>query len=344
MEDFWRNFRWPNIAINKYLFRFIIGIFIFVFLVSQLYSGQFIFSKLLKHPELRHFAHITRFRENNRKFRLTAGVVNRGFGPAHNVLVHVSIPGGEITSFRIDSQELYSLVNSDLQGGQLNIWLDRLTSNAKIEISLIGTFNKAAPSAISVSAASDEGSSLNYNIPTLTEELSGYVWQTYELFGRAKNYVAGLDKVQNISKYSYSQSAYKALTSKGVTVTDVVLASLLIIFFFWTFARRKSRVALIAGIIVALLTWLIADFTLPAPLVLGPLFLVGYLGYCEYTLPFIVQSTKFSDILQAVCIIIWAILIPMAAAVTAWSILGDRQITGSILVGLAVWFLWNTLA
>lgn len=342
MEDFWRNFRWPNIAINKYLFRFIIGIFIFVFLVSQLYSGQFIFSKLLKHPELRHFAYITRFRENNRKFRLTAGVVNRGFGPAHNVLVHVSIPGGEITSFRVDSQELYSLVNSDLQGGQLNIWLDRLTSNAKIEISLIGTFNKAAPSAISVSAASDEGSSLNYDIPTLTEELSGYVWRTCELFVRAKNYVVGLDKVQNIGEYLHSQPVYRTLTSEEMA--DIILAGLLIIFIFWTFVRRKSRVALIAGIIATLLTWLIADFTLPAPLVLGPVFLIGYLGYCKYTLSFIIQSTKFSDILQAICIIIWAIVIPVAVAVKAWFIWGDRQITGSILVGLAVWFLWNTLA
>jgi len=126
MGDFWRNFRWPNISIDKYLFRFLIGIFIFVFLISQLYSSQLIFSKLLKHPELRHFGRIAKLGENDQQFKLTAVVMNRGFGPAHNVLVHVSVPDGKITNFKVDSQELYSLMDSDLQSGQLDIWLDRL--------------------------------------------------------------------------------------------------------------------------------------------------------------------------------------------------------------------------
>jgi len=183
--------------------------------------------------------------------------MNRGFGPAHNVLVHVSVPDGKITNFKVDSQELYSLMNSDLQSGQLNIWLDRLASNAKIEIFLTGTFSEAASGTISISAASDEGSSIISDVPTLTEELSEYVWQTYDLLVRAKNYAAGLDKVQSISEWLHSWPMYRTLTSKGMV--DVVLTGLLIIFFFWTYAGRKSSTALVAGIVIGLLTWLITD-------------------------------------------------------------------------------------
>jgi len=196
-----------------------------------------------------------------------------------------------------------------------------------------------ASGTISVSAASDEGSSIIYDAPTLTDELSEYVWQIYDLFIRTVNYAASLDEVQSIIEYLHNQPIYKAMTSK--VLTDVVLTGLLIIFFFWTYARRKSLTALVAGIVVGLLTWLIADFKVPAPWVLAPLLLVGYY---KYILPFVIAPpTELSDIAQIVWIIIWVCVIPAAALAIAWSAFGDTQITGSILVGLIVCLLWRSV-
>ena len=83
-------------------------------------------------------------------------VENRGRATAHEVLIRVYALSSAIDYYRVETQELWSLVDGGAGDAHLGLWLDRMTSGSSLTI-FIGTSPLGVVDGVSVSTEEGRG-------------------------------------------------------------------------------------------------------------------------------------------------------------------------------------------
>jgi len=187
-----------RISLDRYLIRLIIVSLLIAFIASQFFWAGRLFARIWNFPELRHQVTIQSSPENNLD-SAQLSIANFGFGAAKNVLIHINTGGVPIHSYRIDAQELYEIKTLDLKQGVVNIWLDRVTSGARVEITIEG--ESLTQQRLRLSAASDQGTSISTEQQTFSDQVERFTGSTTGLFSEAWHIVINSEAVQGVSKW-----------------------------------------------------------------------------------------------------------------------------------------------
>lgn len=186
-----------RLNINRYLFRLIIAALLIAFLATQFFWAGRLFARIWNFPELRHRVEAPPPSETELNFAQLS-VTNRGFGAAENVLIHINTRGSRIQWYQIDSQELYELKTLDMGQGVIDIWLDRLTSGAQVQINIAG--ENLSRERVALTATSDQGISAPYEVETFSDQATAYSGSAKGLFSNAWQIAVNSNAVQNVLK------------------------------------------------------------------------------------------------------------------------------------------------
>jgi hypothetical protein len=227
-----------------------------VLLVSQFPWMNSLVGRLLNFSDLRHRISLDETSESGLS-SVRFEVVNQGFGKAENVVVHICAPGSNVTLDGVDSQELYEIRNTDPQRGVIDILLDRLTAGASIQVELTGV--GFVTDTLSLSAASDQGSSISIDSPGFSD----YVKNTTELFSEAGRIVWEAPPVQELKRQASNTSGVSdlLLAFQNYEFQRVALAALIVIIVIVLFLPDEYM--LLIPFILGFVVWLF--FEIPTP-------------------------------------------------------------------------------
>jgi hypothetical protein len=221
---------------SKDLFRRIIIGLLIAFIVTQVLWAGRLFARIWNLSELRHQVVVQSSSGDNLDLAQFS-VVNRGFGPAENVFIHINTRGSHIRWHQIDAQELYEIKTLDPEQGVINIWLDRLASDAWVEITIRG--ENLSQEGIRLSAASDEGTSVAIEQPTFTDQAQEYVGLITDLYSEAWYIVINSEAVQEASEWISTEPSLALYLEvvKGHEFQKVGLAVLILVLVVGSFFR-----------------------------------------------------------------------------------------------------------
>jgi len=221
---------------SRYLFRRIITGLLIAFIVTQVLWAGKLFARIWNLSELRHQVVVQPSSGDNLDLAQFS-VVNRGFGPAENVFIHINTRGSHIRWHQIDAQELYEIKTLDLEQGVINIWLDRLASDAWVEITIRG--ENLSQDGIRLSAASDEGTSVAIEQQTFTDQAQEYVGLITDFYSEAWYIVINSEAVQEASEWISTKPSLAGYLEvvKGNEFQKVGLAVLILVLIFGSFFR-----------------------------------------------------------------------------------------------------------
>jgi hypothetical protein len=186
-----------RLNINRYLFRLIIVALLIAFVATQFAWAGRLFARVWNFPELRHRVEAPPSTVTGLNFAQLS-VTNRGFGVAEDVLIHVNTRGSRIQWYQIDAQELYEIKTLDLGQGVIDIWLDRLTSGAQVQINIEG--ENLSRERVALSATSNQGISAPYEVETFSDQAKSYSGSAEGLFSKAWQIAINTDAVLNVLK------------------------------------------------------------------------------------------------------------------------------------------------
>jgi len=229
------------------------GVLLLIAIVYFPWSRQII-GQYFSVPELRHEMFIDSSNNLHIKF------VNLGLGRAKDVYIHIRTMERPLGEYLIDSQEPYRVVKVDPKGGELDISLDRLSSDASIAIVLFG-FGEAG--ATTISATSLQGSSRIIDTPVMRGEIDQKKISFSRLFQSAKETIRENKHIADVRNWLLERSVpaklYSIFASKefrNVSGAILVVAALLYLF---TPTLFKVFFPPMMGFIV----WLFFDFFVP---------------------------------------------------------------------------------
>jgi hypothetical protein len=174
-------------------------------------------------------------------------VANRGFGAAEKVLIHINATGSPITSYKVDSQELYEMRGFDAEQGVMDVWLDRLASNAQIRIDF--TVGQLALDGLRVSATGDQGASVPSDRPTFSQHVRGWFASIVNLLGDAGRLVGSSPLVQSVLSKPPVAKVWQIVSADEFrTVALALFICLVLIRLF--FAHGYFAIALVASVII----------------------------------------------------------------------------------------------
>lgn len=255
---------------SRYFFRVVTAGLLIVILLSQFPWTEKLFVRILDFPDLRHQVGP----DVSKKTGLDSTklkVVNLGFGRAENVLVHVSVRQGNIGSYQIDSQELYKMKTTDLKGGVLDIWLDRLGSGASVDIELTGkltglTGKDFVTNTVMMSVVSDQGSSIPGIDPSksFSGQVGTYKAKVTGVFSETRKIIWEAPSVQGIRNWISTRPMFAEMLKMGSKheFQTVSLAALIIIFLIVIFL--PDGFMLLIPLITGSIVWLFFDFQISA--------------------------------------------------------------------------------
>lgn len=256
---------------SRYFFRVIAAGFLIVILVSHIPSTRNLLGPILRFSDLRHQVNLSTptdsFLDSAR-----LSVFNSGFGSAKNVVIHVNVQDGVIVRYQVDSQELYEAKTIDLENGVLNLWLDRLASGAKVDIEIIGT--NFATDTVSLSAVSDQGSSVTIDSPNPLAQVDAYVprltrlfREAGEVFWQAPSMRGIKNRVSTTPALNRTLQVVRSDEFRTVGLAALIISCLIVIFLPEGF---MLFIPFIAGFIV----WLFFDFRIPTWWIIAALTLI----------------------------------------------------------------------
>lgn len=307
-----------NPKLERGFLRLIVAILLIVFLASQLPLGEKALGRLLNFPDLRHLVSVKKLETNGGSDLDAASltVVNLGFGAAENVLVHVKSHQGHIASYGVDSQELYQIINTDLDSGVLEFWLDRFASGASIRIELVGT--DFLTDTIMLSAASDQGASLPLDSPAFSDQVDSYTAEVTGLFRQAREIINETQSIREVEAWSstkptVAQILHIVSSNEFQTVGLAALVLILLIVIFLPDGCLAHSVSFIIGFVV----WLFFSFQIPTWLAIA--------------------------LAVALFVILGAIIaIGTRASEGCFVVLGIMLALMLVIGGIAVWWYWFT--
>jgi hypothetical protein len=136
-------------------------------------------ARVINIPDIRH--NITYQPIDNDATLIKADIANLGQVKADNALFHFQSRSGKITGYFIESQDSYDIEKEDFENGILNIKFERLAPGARIYIELTGYFDQTQTY---ISVTSDEGSSINTDLPSFSSQVQGYATSMTSLYER----------------------------------------------------------------------------------------------------------------------------------------------------------------
>jgi len=287
--------RLSNLTPNRFVFRLLAISLLLAILISRSSWVGRLASKLLNFPELRHRVSVD-MPSNEEMASASLTVSNLGFGAATNVLIHVKTEQCHLAHYEIDSQELYQERTADIEGGEFNVWLDRVASGARVEIELIGT--GLVTDAISLSAVSDQGASNTIDSPTFSGQAEAYRQRLSGVFGEAAIIIKDSPPVHEVGDWV---SARPVLAKTIETIAShefktVGLAALIVIFLMAIFLRDTYFLWL-TSLIIGFVAWLFFDFHVPS------YWLVLLLGGLAIVVIFLSERNSAFKILTAIAIL-----------------------------------------
>lgn len=141
-------------------------------------------ARVINIPDIRH--NITYHPVDNDVTLIKADVANLGQVKADNALFHFQSRNGKITGFFIESQDSYEIQKEDFENGILNIKFERLAPGARIYIEVTGYFDQTQTY---ISVTSDQGSSINTDLPSFSSQVQGYATSMTSLYDKTATLV-----------------------------------------------------------------------------------------------------------------------------------------------------------
>ena len=243
----------PRASLFKRTLQVLVLLLGFFWLLSEFQVTRDLLSGIITAPDLRHQAIYlldSRAASPGPSERLLFQVSNQGIGPARGVLARLRIEGAAIQGYQVRSDELHRLEASDLQAGELDLWLERLASGAELQLYVI-TDRPVNNEQVHFSTAGEHG--LGRAQPAAYFPGS---WQDY----RAQ-VLNGANHPSEFTEWARQAGLAQFWEEPDLRTATLVSAGL--VFLAWLFVDGLAAVALLF-ILTYLVSWRFVEATLPA--------------------------------------------------------------------------------